>query len=395
MNEPAQEIKVRVFVRHKTTCDYVGLEGHANCRCAKWLRYSRHGKQFRVPAHTRSFSSAEQKARELERRLNSGETLASLPRPEQLKKPSIRDKIDTHILGKQSEGLSNSTRRKLQYQLGLFEQCMADRSKFFPHEITTDDVIQFRASWKWKSGVTRQKAQQNLRGFLRSACEGKQLEDILRVLKPIKLTKEDTLRLKPHPFSDKELKTLIDQVPKTFAGDTEKQVRVIALIHCQVETGLAIRDTVQLERDQIKDGWLRIERQKTGRPVRQPLRAGLHEELLKVTNGNPRYVFWNGASLPESATGLWQADLRQLMQDAGVWIKGNLSHRFRDTAVDFWLSEGRSVEQVAAYLGDTVRIVERHYTDLISERMEKQLASVPFRSWGSQDRDDKTQGQSA
>jgi hypothetical protein len=45
------------------------------------------------------------------------------------------------------------------------------------------------------------------------------------------------------------------------------------------------------------------------------------------------------------------------------------------------LSEGRSVEQVAAYLGDTVRIVERHYADLISERMEKQLASVPFRSW--------------
>jgi hypothetical protein len=110
-----------------------------------------------------------------------------------------------------------------------------------------------------------------------------------------------------------------------------------------------------------------------------------------VTNGNPKYVFWNGTSLPESATGLWQTDLRQLMQDAGVWIKGNLAHRFRDTAVDFWLSEGPSVEQVAAYLGDTVRIVERHYADLISERMEKQLASVPFRSWGTQsDRSDKT-----
>lgn len=395
MNEPAQEIRVRVFVRHKTTCDYVGLEGHANCRCAKWLRYSRHGKQFRLPAHTRSFSSAEQKARELERRLNSGETVASLPRPDQPKKITITDKVDTHILAKTSEGLSNSTRRKLKYQLGLFERYMADRSKFFPNEITTDDVIQFRASWKWKSGVTRQKAQQNLRGFLRSACEGKQLEDILRVLKPIKLTKADAVRLKPQPFSDKELTTLIAQVPTTFADDPEKQARVIALIHCQVETGLAIRDTVQLERDHIKDGWLRIERQKTGRPVRQPLRPGLHEELLTLTNGNPKYVFWNGTGLPESATGLWQTDLRQLMQDAGVWIKGNLSHRFRDTAVDFWLSEGRSVEQVAAYLGDTVRIVERHYADLISERMEKQLASVPFRSWGTQsNRNDKTQGES-
>lgn len=87
-------------------------------------------------------------------------------RPEQPKKATIADKIATHILAKQSEGLSNSTRRKLKYQLGLFEQFMSDRSKFFPHEITTDDCVEFRASWKWKSGVTRQKAQQNFRGFL-------------------------------------------------------------------------------------------------------------------------------------------------------------------------------------------------------------------------------------
>jgi integrase/recombinase XerD len=380
VNEPAQAIRVRVFVRHKATCDYSGEEGYARCRCAKWLRYSRHGKQFRQPANTRSFGTAEEKARELERRLNSGEVVVPA-KPEQPKKTTIADKIATHILAKQSEGLSNSTRRKLKYQLGLFEQYLADRSKFFPHEITTDDVIHFRASWKWKSNVTRQKAQQNLRGFLRSACEGKQLEDILRVLKPIKLSKEDAIRLKPQPFSDKELTTLVAQVPKTFSEDPEKQARVIALIHCQVETGLAIRDTVQLERDHIKDGWLRIERQKTGRPVRQPLRPGLHEELLRVTNGNPKYVFWNGTSLPESATGLWQRDLKKLMVDCGLWIKGNLSHRFRDTAVDFWLAQGWTLTDVADALGDTVAVVEKHYKSLESKRAEERLARLPVRSW--------------
>jgi integrase len=380
LNEPTQEITVRVFVRHKTTCYHAGEEGYAKCRCAKWLRYSRHGKQFRQSANTRSFGTALEKAKELERRLNAGETPA--PKSAQPKKPTIADKIETHILAKQSEGLSNSTRRKLKYQLGLFDQFMAGRSKFFPHEVTTDDVIHFRASWKWKSGVTRQKAQQNLRGFLRTACEGKHLEEILNVLKPIKLSDEDTVRLKPQPFSDKELTTLIAQVPKTFPDPT-KAARMTALIHCQVETGLAIRDTIQLERDSIKDGWLRIKRQKTKKAVKQPLRPGLYEELMAVTNGNPRYVFWNGTSLPESATGVWQADLRELMEDAGVWIKGNLSHRFRDTAVDFWLSEGRTVVQIAAYLGDTTRIVEKHYADLISERMDKQLASVPFREWNA------------
>jgi len=379
VNEPAHEIKVRVFVRHKKTCDHVGEEGHANCRCAKWLRYTRHGKQFRQPANTRSFGTAEEKARELERRLNAGESPV-LSRPNQPKMPTIADKIETFIIAKQTEGLSTSTRRKLKYQLGLFEQFMAGRSIFFPAEVTTEDVIKYRATWKWKSGVTRQKAQQNLRGFLRLACEGKVLEDLLKVLKPIKLSREDTVRLKPRPFSDEELAHLIVQIPKTFS-DPIKQARMTALIHCQVETGLAIRDTVQLTRDCIKGGQLQIERQKTNKPVKQPLRPGLYEELLAVTNGNPKYVFWNATSLPESATGLWQTDLRTLMEDAGLWIKGNLSHRFRDTAVDFWLSEGRDLVQIAAYLGDTTRIVERHYADLISKRMDKRLADVPFRNW--------------
>jgi integrase len=379
VNEPAHAIKVRVFVRHKATCDHTGEEGHANCRCAKWLRYSRRGKQFRVPADTRSWAQAEEKARELERRLASGESPA-LPRPDQPKKATIADKIETFILSKQTEGLSKSTRRKLKYQLGLFERFMVARSKFFPDEITTDDVIHFRAGWKWESGVTRQKAQQNLRGFLRTACGGKQLEDLLSVLKPIKLSKEDNVRLKPQPFSDKELAALTTQVPQTFP-DSTKAARMTALIHCQVETGLAIRDAVQLERDHIRDGWLQIERQKTGRPVRQPLRPGLYEELIAVTNGNPRYVFWNGTSLPESATGLWQEDLRTLMKDAGVWIKGNLSHRFRDTFVSKALSRGWSLGDVADALGDSLRVTERHYKSLCDPRQDNRMLALYQAAW--------------
>jgi hypothetical protein len=153
------------------------------------------------------------------------------------------------------------------------------------------------------------------------------------------------------------------------------------LIHCQLSTGLAIRDTVQLERKSIKDGWLRIKRQKTRRPVRQKLNDALYQELLAVTNGNPRYVFWNGTSLPESATGLWQRDLKKLMEDTGVWIKGNLSHRFRDTCVDTWLNKlGWSLTDVAEGLGDTVAIVEKHYKSL-NKRAEERLAKLPTHSW--------------
>jgi hypothetical protein len=108
--------------------------------------------------------------------------------------------------------------------------------------------------------------------------------------------------LAPSPQQRVKLrKKLLAQVPKTFP-DPVKAARMTALIHCQVATGLTIRDTVQLERENIKDGWLRIKRQKTNKPVRQKLDSGLHEELIAVTNGNSRYVFWNGTSLPTSAT---------------------------------------------------------------------------------------------
>ena len=110
-------------------------------------------------------------------------------------------------------------------------------------------------------------------------------------------------------------------------------------------------------------------------------RAATYATLL--TYGGYKYIFWDGASKPTSAVGMWQADLREVMQKAGIWIKGNLSHRFRDTAVDFWLGEGCDMTEVAAMLGDTVAVCERHYANLASKRMEERLSKMPTRSWSA------------
>jgi len=380
---------VTIFVRHGAECRDDGKPFFRGCNCPKWLRYSgdvclcghsHKGRQHRFASGVRSWAQAEEKREEAQKRLDAGDE-TPLPATETAQK-TVTQSIKTFLLAKQGERLSNATIRKLRYQLTLFDNFLADRSRFFPSEITPTDVVEFRATWKWKSGVTRQKAQQNLRGFLRSSIHGDNLKGLLEVLKPIKLSKADHARLEPQPFNEEELTRLLAQVRETFP-DREKAERVTALIHCQVATGLAIRDTVQLEREHIAGGWLRIRQQKTGRPVRQKLDPSLYNELLKVTNGNPKYVFWNGTSLPESATGLWQEDLRTLMKDAGLWIKGNLSHRFRDTAVDFWLGQGWTLTDVADALGDTVAIVERHYKSLESKRTEERLAKLPVRAWGA------------
>jgi integrase len=386
---------VTIYVRHSPECPNRNQKNstfYRGCDCTKWLRYSgdacfckgasvklKPHRQHKLAADTRSWTVAEDKRAELQARLDAGE-ITPLPATPNTKRKTIAQALETFITAKESENISKTTIRKLRHQLGRFERFMAVRGKHFPSEIEPADLIDFRAGWaSWKSGVTKQKAQQNLRGFLRSCCV-ENLQSLLKALGTIKLTKADSARLEPKPFTDEEVHKLIAQVPKTFPGDQLRIRRMPVLIRFMVATGLAIRDTIQLEREHIAGGWLRIKRQKTGKAVTQRLDPNLHQELLAVADKH-KYVFWNGTSMPTSATGLWQADLRTVMEDAELLIPGNLSHRFRDTAVDYWLAVGCTIVEVAALLGDTPTIVEKHYASLVSNRMQDRLAKLPVRSW--------------
>ena len=322
-----RKVTVTIYVRHSATCPHREDESYPRCDCPKWLRWSRKGKQYRRSAETRTWGIAEDKQADLKAQIEAGEA-GTVPTTSEAR-PTIAQALETLITAKESENISKATIRKLRHQLKRFETFLADRGKHFPSEIQPSDLIDFRAGWStWKSGVTKQKAQQNLRGFLRSCCV-ENLPGLLRALAPIKLTKADSARLEPKPFTDEEVHKLLAQVPKTFPGETERIQKMQALIRFMVATGLAIRDTIQLERSNIDDGWLRIKRQKTGKLVTQRLDTALQRELLTLAGKN-RFVFWNGTSLPTSATGLWQADIRTVMEDAALLIPGNLSHRFRD-----------------------------------------------------------------
>ena len=369
---------VTVYVRHREGCsDRNRGEFYRGCQCTKWLRYSSNGKQHRISAETRTWGIAEEKAQEKQKQLDAGDS--DTPVTPTAVRPTIEQAVRTFLRGKEGSGKSPATMRKWRWLLDLFEKFLSSRSRIYPSEITPDDVIEFRASWTWKSGITRQKAQTHIRIFIRFACRENR-DELLAALDTIHASKADKERTKPKPFTEAELEKLLAQVPKTFP-DPKKAARLTTLIHVMVSTGLAIRDTVQLERRHIKGGWLKLDRQKTGKEVMQKLDAGIHQELLGVLNGNTKYIFWNGTTLPTSETGLWQADLRTLMDDTGLWIKGNLSHRFRDTAVDYWLEQGCNLNEIAALLGDTPLTVQKHYADMLSERQKERLSKIPTRSW--------------
>ncbi len=370
---------VTIFVRHRETCSYRSRgEFYRGCQCSKFLRYSRNGKQYRKAAGTRTWSIAEDRAVELQESLDRGDT----PRPIVVKAPqaTIADAIETFISAKESEGISARRVKKLRLQLNDFEQFMQSRNKLYPSLVTATDVIDYRATWdtKWKA-TTRQKAQQNLRGFLRTCCR-ENLNDLLAALRTIKLSKEDKSRLEPKPLTEKEIKTLLAQIPKSLAAEDVPTATL--LVKFMIATGVAIRDAVQFERRNIRDCWLRINRQKTGRPVRQHLDPNLCRELL---DGKGQYVFWDTEKMTiGGAVTKWQDDIRLLMQEAKVWIPGNTTHRFRDTFVDWQLGQGCSLTDIAAMLGDTLAVTERHYASLASHRMESRLAKLPKRSWSQE-----------
>lgn len=372
----ATKTTVAVYTRHRMSCSAKHRgEFTRSCDCPKWLRYSRNGSLHRQSAGTRTWSLAEDKAVELQEALDRGDT----PRPIVVKAPqaTIADAIGTFISAKESEGISTRRVQKLKVLLDEFDEFMRGKNKLYPSLLTATDVIDYRATWdkKWKA-TTRQKAQQNLRGFLRTCCR-ENLNDLLAALRTIRLSKEDKHRLEPKPFAEDEIKTLFNQIPKSLEPeDVEKGT---LLVKYMIASGVAIRDAVQLERSWIKDCWLRFNRQKTGRTVRQHLDPALCKELL---SGKGKYVFWEPDKMTiGGAVTKWQDDIRLVMQDANLWIKGNTTHRFRDTAVDFWLGQGCSLTDIAAMLGDTLAVCERHYASLASARMEARLATMPRRSW--------------
>jgi len=384
---------VSVYVRHRDACPKAFITGddgqpkknesYPSCDCAKWLRFSLNGKQHKQAAGTRSWGVALEKAEELQKQLDSGYGAAATDTPAPVSHQTIAGAIQTFIRGKESENLSSETIRKLRHQLSLFEQFMTSRSKFYPADIRSQDVIDYRATWTRWNDLTRIKAQGNLRGFIQACCKGDHRTDLLDALTRIKETKQGKNSRKPKPFTEEEITLLLAQVPIVF--DTPEILRHETRIRLMVSTGLAIIDTVQLERAALerakKTGVLEVERQKTGKPATIPIDSDLLNELTAVMNGNPKYVFWQGMGTADSEAGRLRGEMRGLMKTAGVYIKGDVFHRFRDTAVDFWIGQGWSLTDVATALGDTVSTVEKHYKDWASQRMKERLAKLPVRKW--------------
>jgi len=100
--------------------------------------------------------------------------------------------------------------------------------------------------------------------------------------------------------------------------------------------------------------------------------------LAAVPAESDLYWFWTGKSKIESATTKWQNQLLLIFKAAG--IQGGHPHRFRDTFAVGMLENGKTLQEVADALGNTLEVTERHYNPW-SKTRQKKLDEAVRASW--------------
>ena len=359
---------ITIFVRHSRDCKYVGDDFCKRCKCKKHLRWSQHGKQFRMKTGARSWAGAEDAKRALEAQLTGRA-------PEkQADTLLLSQAIEIFEANKQAQGIKvrvlNMYKRELKRLLtfsetrGIFTVAQA---------LAIDNLIALRATWNavYQSSFSRSVVQRHLNHFLRFCYNAGWIERVPR-LSPIKIDEPET-----QPLTDAEYNRLLEHA----------KGRVSTCIKLMRWSGLAIRDASTLQSsdlnfDKSKDLYRIIrERTKTGEPLYIPIPKDVAEELLEVLNGNGTYVFWNKQKVDSSeyrqATRMGE-QIKEVFEAAGVRSKGHMiSHRLRATfAVDL-LQKGLPLEHVSKLLGHrSVTTTERHYAKWVKGRQDRLDALV-------------------
>jgi len=247
-----------------------------------------------------------------------------------------------------------------------------------------DFVARFRQAWK-VGKHTSEKQTERLRSFFAFAVARKWIEENpAATLKPPIGTDKDIPVI---PFTRDEVKAIM-----AACGDNEYAKTFLLVMRY---SGLATVDAIKLTPDRLEGDHLRLCRTKTKGWVKVLLPKAIADRLRALPPHPCGFWFWNKQtdSTHETATGNIRRMLRPVFQsvklkdDEGNPItdrKGNqrfgYPYQFRHTFVKEQLEAGASLERIAELLGNTYKIVEKHYSAWVTSR-QVLLDEVVSKSW--------------
>jgi integrase len=142
-------------------------------------------------------------------------------------------------------------------------------------------------------------------------------------------------------------------------------------------SGLRISDSISLRRDAVVDGKIRLRTEKTNTDVYVPVPPKIVAALEALPDQGERF-FWNGKGKLKTRVANWSRYLDTVFTVANV--EGAHSHRFRHAFSVSLLQKGVSVENVATLLGNSPKVVMKHYSPWIAERQSLLEAAV-MKTW--------------
>ncbi len=368
---------VLVYTRHAITCPKQDDRYSRRCDCPKWFQYQLNGRQVRVTAKTRSWETASKKARELEARLEAGES------PQKPSPITVADAIVKYLAVKESEGLQNITLVKIKGMMARLTEFCTSRGLVYLKDVSADHLQDWRLSWKFKKyeDGSLSASWKVHWAIIAAFFKHGHTFNWTPTNEAAKLKGFKTTGLQVQPFSKDEMTVILNAVPKC-GWDAGKSRRVTALILLMRWSGLAIRDSVTLRRASLDNqGRIGINRTKTKTHTLVLLPPAVVKALQTLPEDNPGYFFsWN-TTRKNLIAHEYAKSLVKVFETAG--IKGGHSHRFRHTFACEMLIAGTPLETVSRLLGHkSIAVTERHYAAWVPERQTKLEAAVKT-AWGN------------
>ena len=372
---------IALYKRHVADCQHKDQPQHRRCGCPVWFQTNRDGKQTRWSSKERSWEAAERKARKLEQAEASGHNIHSTRAAE------LADVIEAFLIDKEkgSDPVAADTLYRHEAGLTLLKDFCAGRGITLLKDITLSVVTEWQHTWTLKSPAAKRGRQEKVRNFFRFAVNHEYIsKNPISAWKSVKLDTNDLHVSEDRIIRPKVYARIMKAVEEVQMTPVNRE-RVKACMRLQREAGLAIVDAVGLSKDELtKEGGrfrVKTSRQKTGTAVNNPITEELGQLLLKVKNGNPKYFFASGNTLPEDAPSYFQKLYRKVFKKAGV---EHTSHDLRHTYAATFLETGGDIRLLSKALGhSSITVTEKYYAhftkkqqDMLDKAAEDALAAM-------------------
>ena len=364
---------VKVVPRHTKKCrekNQGNESAQKRCKCPLWLRW---GKNGRKSAKTRSWETANKKARHLEQELDLKEM--GFEPPKKSEPTTIESAADLYLKDLAQRGIQDPSKAR-RMLIRLREYANA-RNIILLKDVTARLLTEWRSGWTFKKDSDSPAVHWSVVStFFKWAFE----TDLIDANPAAKLKSLPSGRNQVLPLSPDEFNRILAAVDQ-YGFTLEVAYRVKTFILLQRWSGLSCMDAATLSRTALsQDNNISRARSKTNNGVFVPIPDAVAGMLRMLPNDHPEYFFWNPKRMKKTSIVAMFGDLlRAVFDKAGVAHSTSemLSHRFRHMFAVQLLMAGVGIERVSKLLGHkTVRTTEKYYSAWVKERQQKLVLEV-------------------